>query len=86
MPLPRAGLVGALVAALVAASSGLVATTTGGLPPLPTGQQLQLATLDFDDAGVGGYASQGSNPRLAASMQVCYSHVFEPCVGQPRLG
>jgi hypothetical protein len=75
MLLPRAGLVAALVAALVPASSGLVATTTGGLPPLPTGQQLQLATLDFDDAGVGGYARQGSNPRRADSMQVCYSHV-----------
>ena len=51
-----------LVSVLVAASSGLVATTTGGLPPLPTGQQLQLATLDFDDAGVGGYARQGRTP------------------------
>ena len=61
---PRAGLVAALVSVLVAASSGLVATTTGGLPTLPSGQQLQLATLDFDDAGVGGYAMQGSNPRL----------------------
>ena len=43
---------------LAAASSGLVATTTGGLPRLPTGQQLQLATLDFDDAGVGGCAGR----------------------------
>ena len=52
----------ALVSVLVAASSGLVATTTGGLPPLPTGQQLQLATLDFDDAGVGGYARHAHTP------------------------
>ena len=59
---PRAGLVAALVSVLVAASSGLVATTTGGLPPLPTGQQLQLATLDFDDAGVGGYTRHAHTP------------------------
>ena len=58
----RSMLVAALVSVLVAASSGLVATTTGGLPPLPTGQQLQLATLDFDDAGVGGYARHAQTP------------------------
>ena len=35
-----------------AACSGLA--TTGGLPPLPTGLQLKLATRSFEDVGVGG--------------------------------
>ena len=31
-----------------------LSTTTGGLPELPTGQRLQLATQPFNKAGVGG--------------------------------